>query len=120
LSDAETSDLGKHLNDSPHLLNIEIASEVGPQSRQSVRFEKLEAPFPQLGQIARINAKAFEGTAPCFGRSCRHRRVHRTHVHVDRVEQQRRAVGIRVEPAFEGDLLEVFWLAGARFDLRFG
>ena len=46
--------------------------------------------------------------------------MHRPHVNVDRVEQQRRAVRIRVEPAFEGNLLEMFWLTGARLDLRLG
>src|ERR1043165_5005841 len=43
--------------------------------------------------------------------------MNRAHVNVDRVEQQRRSVRVRVEPAFERDLLEVFRLAGAWLDL---
>ena len=44
--------------------------------------------------------------------------MHRAHVNVDRVEQQRGAVRIGVEPTLESNLLEVFWFSGARLDLR--
>ena len=40
------------------------------------------------------------------------------HVNVDRIEQQRRAVWVRVEPALESDLFEVFRFSGARLDFR--
>jgi hypothetical protein len=44
--------------------------------------------------------------------------VDRTRVNVDRIEQRGCAVRIRVEPALEGDLFEVFRLSRARLDLR--
>ena len=44
--------------------------------------------------------------------------MNRAHVNVDRVEQQRGAIRIRIEPALEGNLFEVFRLAGAWLDLR--
>src|SRR6185437_11807713 len=66
----------------------------------------------------RVNTKSLESTSTRFSRGCSHRGMDRAQVNVDRIEQQRRAVWIRVEPAFESDLFEVFRLTGARIDLR--
>src|SRR5436309_4226979 len=44
--------------------------------------------------------------------------MHSAHVNIDRVEQQGRAVWIRVQPTLERDLLEMLGPARARLDLR--
>ncbi len=44
--------------------------------------------------------------------------MHCAHVDVDGVEQQRRAVQVRVEPALERDLFEMLRLSRARLDFR--
>ena len=85
---------------------------------ESVCFKKFQAPFAEFGQVAGIDAESLERLAPGFRRSRRHRRVDGAHVNVDGVEQQRRAVGIRVQPSLESDLLEMLRLTGARFDFR--
>src|SRR2546425_8930477 len=44
--------------------------------------------------------------------------MRRPHVDVNRIQQQRRAVGVRIEPTLKRYLLKMLWLAGARLNLR--
>ena len=46
------------------LRHVQIAGEIGPQVVESVRLEETQTPLTRAGEIARVNAEAFEGTAP--------------------------------------------------------
>ena len=99
--------------------DVKISRKIRAQTMQSISFKKLEAPSSEFGQVAGINTESFESFAALLSRSCRHRRMHRAHVNVDRIQQQRRAVWIRVEPAFESNLFEVLRLSRSRLDFGF-
>src|SRR5882672_4398579 len=45
--------------------------------------------------------------------------MNRAQINVDSIEQERRAIWIRIEPALESNLLEMLWLARAWFNLGF-
>jgi hypothetical protein len=98
--------------------NVQIARQDGHQIVQIVRLEEAQTPRAEFGEIARIDAKAFEGATAFRAGSGGHRRVRCAGVHVNRVEQKRRALRVGVEPTLEGDLLEMFGASGARLDLR--
>src|SRR4029453_10405305 len=72
----------------------------------------------ELRKIARIDSESLERASSLFGTGCGHSGMHCTHVNVDGIEQQRGAVWVGIEPAFEGDLFEMFGLTGAWFKLR--
>src|SRR6266567_5636017 len=116
--DTESGGFRKFVDDLLQLFHGQIAGEVWPQPGQAVRFKKSQAPFTQFCQIAGIDAETFEGPSPSIRRSRGHRCMDCAHVDIDRIEQQGRTIRVRVEPALKGDLLEMFWLAGARLDFR--
>src|SRR6185503_9318994 len=72
----------------------------------------------QFSEVARVDAEPFERASSRFSGSGGHYRMNRTHVNVDRVEQQSRTVRVRVQPTFKSYLLKMLWLTRARFDLR--
>src|SRR6266550_7913908 len=85
---------------------------------KTVGCKKAHAPLAQLREITGIDAEALEG-APARGcGSSGHGGMDRAHVNVDRVEQQRGAVWVCIEPTLKRDLLEMLCFTGARFDLR--
>src|SRR5207248_10741909 len=51
--------------------------------------------------IARVHTKTFEGAAACFRRSRGHGGMHRAHAHVNRIQEKRRALQVRVERSEE-------------------